>query len=93
MNKRAKVEQTTSYMQMGLNLDGHDPLFLQIPTYWDAVEKQWIGMIQTPITKKMIYSTGKNSFELQNNFNIEMSKLMNDENYAEEIVGMFRKAE
>ena len=88
-----KVEQTTSYMQMCLNLDGQDPLILKIPTYWDAVENQWIGMIQTPITKKMISATAKNSFDLQNNFNIEMSKLMGDEQYAEEILNMFQKAE
>jgi hypothetical protein len=54
------------------------------------VEKQWIGFIKTPITNKLISATGKNSFELQNNFNNNVSKMMQaSEEMGQEIFSMF----
>jgi len=40
--------KSKSYMEMALHLDGEDTLILRIPTFWDAVESQWIGAIKTP---------------------------------------------
>jgi hypothetical protein len=79
-----------SYMEMTLNLDGEDALVLRIPTFWDAVEKQWIGAIKTPLTKKLISAIGKNSFQLQNNFNIVLSKMLHESEFSDEIFGMFK---
>ena len=87
--KEAKIESPT-YMEMGLHTDGKESLILRIPTFWDEVEKQWIGAIQTPITRKLISAKGKDSLELQNNFNIEISKLFHDTKFSEEIFGMFK---
>ena len=78
-----------SYMEMRIDRDQGDPIFLRIPTFWYAVKNQWIGAIKTPKTKKLITASGKDSFELQNNFNIEMSKLFHSE-CCEEILSMFK---
>lgn len=82
-----------SFMKLCLNLEGRDPLYLHVPTYWDSVEKQWIGATKTPNTKKMIMASGKNDLELQNNFNIAMSKMLHDPEYADEIFSMFKPEE
>lgn len=79
-----------SYMEMKLHLEGQDALVLRIPTFWDSVTKKWIGAIQTPTTKKIISASGKDSFELQNNFNIEMSRIMHNAEMSDEIFNMFK---
>ena len=76
-------------MEMRLDTDGSDPIYLRIPTFLDAVKDQWIGAIKTPKTKKLITAAGKDSQELQNNFNIEISKLFESE-YQEELLSMFK---
>jgi len=77
-------------MEMKLHLDGEDPKILRIPTLWDAIENQWIGFIQTPKTKKILSGKGKTSFDLQNDFNINMSSIFNDPLYFEEVYSMFK---
>jgi len=85
--------KSKSYMEMALHLDGEDTLILRIPTFWDAVESQWIGAIKTPKTKKIISATGKDSFELQNNFNIAISNSFKVESLGEELFSMFKSKE
>lgn len=80
-----------SYMEMRLHSDKEKDKVLRIPTFWDDVEKQWIGAIQTPITNTLIYATGKNDFELQNNFNKVMSDKFKDEKIKDELFSMFIK--
>lgn len=83
--------ESSSYMQLRLHKDGEDYLELRVPTFWDEVEHQWIGMVKTPITKKIIISTGKNSFELQNSFNVELSKWFHhSQEMAGELISMFK---
>jgi len=77
-------------MELAIHLDGKESVYLRVPTLWDDVEKQWIGFIKTPITNKLISATGKNSFELQNNFNKNVSKMMHaSEEMGQEIFSMF----
>jgi len=85
--------KSPSYMEMALHLEGRDQLILRIPTLWDTVELQWIGFIQTPKTKKIIKAIGQDSFDLQNNFNIEFYKAFQDESLAEELYSMFKPKE
>jgi hypothetical protein len=79
-----------SYMEMCLHLDGKDDIYLRIPTVWDSVKEQWIGFIKTPETKRLIYGSGKTSFELQNDLNENLSKMMHEsEAMLKEICEMF----
>lgn len=82
-----------SYMELCIHLDGKENVYLRVPTVWDAVKKQWIGFIKTPQTQKLIHAEGKNSFELQNAFNIVLSRMMHEsKELGEEIFGMFMPA-
>ena len=90
--KEIKMKKDTdSYMQFCLYLEGRGNLYLRAPTYWDAVNKQWIGFIKSPKTLKIIKATGKNSFELQNNFNISLGEFM--QNNPDEGLSMFKALE
>jgi hypothetical protein len=82
---------TNSYMQLCLHQDGGSDLYLMVPTYWDAIHKKWLGFIKTPISKKLIHAEGKDSFELQNNFNLELNKLFTL--HEEEAFSMFKPLE
>lgn len=88
-----KEKISNSYMQLALRLDGKDDLFLRVPTLWDSIKNQWIGFIKTPKTKKIIHGQGKDSFELQNDFNINLEKIFHDPEYAYEIFSMFKPME
>lgn len=82
-----------SYMEMCIHLDGKENIYLRIPTVWDDIEKQWIGFIKTPVTQRLIAGKGKTSFDLQNSFNVEMSKMMSEsEELGKEIFSMFMPA-
>lgn len=82
--------ESPSYMEMKLHLEGESAKVLRIPTFWDSIHEQWIGAIKTPITKKLIYASGKDSFELQNNFNKEIYKAFESE-LSKEILNMFKE--
>ncbi len=83
------MKKNDSYMELCVHVDGKENVYLRVPTVWDAVKKQWIGFIKTPTTQKLIAASGKDSFELQNNFNIELSKFIHDKEYSDEIFSMF----
>lgn len=78
-----------SYMELRLDFDGKAPLFLRVPTFWDAVGERWIGFIKTPVTMRIIAGEGKNSFDLQNSFNINIEKMFRSD-LADEVFGMFQ---
>lgn len=79
-----------SYMELCLHLDKEKPLYLRVPTVWDEVKKQWIGYCKTPKTFRLIHGEGKDSFTLQNSFNVAMSNLIHEsEEMGEEIFSMF----
>jgi len=79
-----------SYMQMCLHINKEEKKYLRIPTVWDNIEKQWIGFIQTPISNTLISGKGKDTFELQNDFNKSMNDIFskNDE-VSKELYEMF----
>jgi hypothetical protein len=82
-----------SYMELCLHVDGGENLYLRVPTVWNAVDKTWIGFIKTPKTQRLIHAEGKTSFDLQNSFNIEVSKVFKEGGQlAEEIFAMFMPA-
>jgi hypothetical protein len=91
MKELKHVPDTNSYMQLCLRQEGRGNLYLMVPTYWNAVNKQWIGFVKTPDTGKMIAASGKDSQELQDNFNIELHKAF--EEYHEEVFSMFHPLE
>lgn len=78
-----------SYMEMGLHTSGQGPVFLRIPTFWDDSEKVWIGAIRTPESKVLIHATGKDSLELQNNFNKVFKHYMQTE-LRQELFSLFK---
>jgi hypothetical protein len=81
-------------MEMKLSMEDKSvDLYLRVPTYWDAIKKQWIGCVKTPNSNKLITAQGKNSFDLQNDFNINLHKYMCDENFSSEIFSMFKPLE
>ncbi len=84
-------KETSSYMQLCLYLEGKGNIYLMVPTFWDAVNNQWIGFVKTPKTGKLISSQGKDSKELENNFNIALHKSF--EENPEETFSMFKPLE
>jgi hypothetical protein len=60
-----------SYMELCLKRDGVEALYLRIPTHWDEKEKQWIGNIIMPSSKRAISAKGKNNPELLQSFHQE----------------------
>jgi len=85
--------ESNSYMQLCMHLEGKSPVYLRVPTLWDAVNDQWIGFIQTPESRKIISAKGKDSFELQNDFNVAISKFLKDKEMVEEVFAMFKPME
>lgn len=78
-------------MELALHLEGKNAVYLRVPTLWDAVKNEWMACIQTPKTLKIIHAHGKDSFELENSFNIAFSKAF--ETDGEEIFNMFKAKE
>lgn len=89
MRNKAQLD-SPSYMEMGLHLEGQESLILRIPTFWDVINEQWIGAIKTPKTNHLVAATGKDSQELQNNFNKVFAEAFNDPKYADELFQMFK---
>ena len=84
-------EDQISYMELCMHIDGKEYVFLRIPTVWDDVNKHWIGFIKTPVSKRLIYGKGKDSFDLQNSFNRNIHDLiMESEELGMEILSMFK---
>jgi hypothetical protein len=81
-----------SYMQLRIDLEHKLPIFLRIPTFWDEIKHQWIGVLITEKTKKHIRASGKDSFELQNNFNVELSQALQSD-IKDEVFLMFKPLE
>lgn len=76
-------------MEFKIHSTGEKPLVLRVPTYWDSVRKCWIGALHLKDSKTLIKASGKDSFELQNNFNIEMHHAFENEKLAEELISLF----
>lgn len=86
-----KQVDSPSYMELCLHMDEKVcPVYLRVPTLWDAVSKSWRGVLKTS-DGKLIHAEGKNSFDLQNKFNVVMSKAF--ETHGEELMGMFKPLE
>lgn len=83
-----------SFLNLELVIEGEESSrFLQIPTEWDEDAQIWHTILRLPQSKKIITSTGKDFGELQDKFNIELSKLFKDEKYCIEVFDMFRLKE
>lgn len=76
-------------MELALHLEEQEALYLRVPTFWDDIEKRWIGAIKTPKTRKILTAHGKDSFQLQNAFNRELSQALESE-IADEVFSMFK---
>ena len=80
-------------MELCIHVDGSENRYLRVPTVWDDIKKQWIGFVKTPNSQRLIHGEGKNSFDLQNSFNNNMVKLVNENpELNEEVFGMFMPA-
>jgi hypothetical protein len=87
------MNKDKSYMELCIHLDGKENVYLRVPIFWDDIKKQWIGFIKTSITQRLIAGSGKTSFELENSFNREISKVMQEsEDLGQEIFEMFMPA-
>jgi dsRNA-specific ribonuclease len=92
MKNLTHQKDTTSYMQMCLQMEGKaHPVYLMVPTHWDSVKKQWMAHVKTPQSHKIIHVHGNTDQELQDNFNIEFCKLF--ESNLEEALSMFKALE
>lgn len=78
---------TSSYMQLGLHADGKT-LYLMVPTYFDETKQEWSGFVHLPKAKKTVMGRGKNSKELETNFNDELRKAF--EEHPEETYSLFQ---
>lgn len=78
-------------MELRLDLEGkRGAVFLRIPTYWDAVKKCLLGAIKMD-NGEILHISAKDSFELQNNFNILVSKRF--ETHPDQMFAMFKPLE
>lgn len=84
--------ESRSYMELALHSEGEEAVYLRVPTFWDDVAKTWRAAIKTPVTRKIINAFGKDSFELENSFNTEISKAFESE-IADEVFSLFRPKE
>lgn len=90
---RSNQLESPSYMELRLDIDEKESsLFLRVPTFWDDVNKQWIGALKLP-GGKILKAVGKTSFDLQNSFNREASKIFKDEKYGDELFSLFKPLE
>lgn len=90
---QAYQQQSNSYMQMGFHLDGQCCKYLRIPTVWNEINQSWMGFIKTPLSNKLLYAEGKDSLELQNNFNKIISEAMENISIQDEVLSMFKPME
>lgn len=84
-------KETSSYMQLCLYTEEKGNIYLMVPTFWNSVKKNWMGFVKTPETGKIIHAEGKDSQELQNNFNVVLHKSF--EEIPEETFSMFKPLE
>lgn len=88
-----KQIDSPSYMELRLDLDEKQGArYLRIPTFWDSVAKKWTAVLKLS-DGKLVPAIGKDSFELQNNFNIAISDLFHDDKYSHEVFNMFKPLE
>lgn len=85
-------DQTTSYMRLGLHLDGKNTVWLRVPTFWDDDANIWIGAVQTPETKHLISAKGKTSPDLEQSFNKALKAAFESE-IGQEVFQMFKPEE
>ena len=64
-------------------------LYLHIPTFWDYVHREWTASIVTPVSKKTLSATGKNSKELENNLFNVLSPILSDPEMSLEVLSLF----
>jgi len=88
--RKTVTNESRTFLEMTLHLDEEESLILRVPTFWDDINKQWIGAIKTPKTNKLLAASGKDSFELQNKFTKLFSKYFNDPEMSKEIYSMFK---
>lgn len=80
-----------SYMELCFHIDGSQNLYLRIPTLWDDTRKFFMGFIKTPKTQRLIHAEGKDSFQLQNSFNMAiMTALQKQDEFSDEVFSMFQ---
>lgn len=80
-----------SYLEMKMHLDGEKAKVLRVPTFWNAVDNEWIAAIKTPVTRKLITARAHDSLTLQNKFNVALSNALHDPLLSEEVFGMFKE--
>jgi hypothetical protein len=93
MKKHPRSDQleSPSYLELRLDLSGKQgAIFLRVPTYWDAPRKCWLGALKMD-DGEILHADGKDSFELQNNFNILVSKRF--ETHSDQMFAMFKPLE
>lgn len=80
-----------SYMELCFHINKGQNIYLRIPTVWDDRKKLWIGFVKTPKTQQLIYSEGKDSFQLKNSFNKVISTILEKgDDLAKEVFSMFQ---
>lgn len=86
-------EMTGSYLKIRFRGENMEDRFLNIPTFWDPTNRQFIGYLQTP-SKKMITFKGSTNQSLSDNFMIEFNKATeSNQALVEEILDMLQEAE
>jgi hypothetical protein len=84
-------KESNSYMQLCLYEATKGDIYLMIPTFWDEIHKNCLGFVKTPDTGRLIHASGKDSKELENNFNIQLHKSF--EEIPAETFSMFKPLE
>jgi len=90
MKELKHEKETSSYMQLCFYQEEKGNIYLMVPTFWDEPNKEWLGFIKTP-SGKLLYASGKNDKDLQDNFNVILHKSFEDN--PEETFCMFKPLE
>ena len=89
--KRSPAPISNSYMELCMHLDGQANVYLRVPTVWDDIEKKWRGFLKTPKSQTLIHASGKDSFDLQNDFNRALKSVFDRQDaVSEELFSMFK---
>ena len=81
----------TSYLELCIQLDRKESVYLRVPTLWDDIHCVWRAFVKTPKLNILIHAEGEDSFSLQNNFNKALSEVfMGEDEGAEDLFSAFK---
>lgn len=87
------LRKPVNLLQMSILLDNGESLYLRIPIFWSEITTCFYCEICTPKNGYFVTATGKNSSEIQENFNKKIQSFLLQKNIRNEVISMFKRLE